>query len=231
MTSEPSASRGDPGQTFAQNAPDDRSAIVVVSSDFPKKSEIISKIEECIGEVQVSEVRLLSADQNYLLQLLLDAATWTNLLKVVATVFLSRVAQLAADDLWKLKKRIFSRLWESPNNPISKLAEILAQIKQQDPRVEIRLGLPLPDRHSGVLLRVEGSDDPEIAQLIVELAAAAPTIEEEVKGISQADGWPLTGIHLSMSADGTFTAFWHDGTGRRSVVIRHQAGVEKEHQP
>lgn len=232
MTSELSASRGGPGKTFAHNAPSDRSAVVVVSSGFPRKTKIISKIEDCVGEVQVAEIRSYSAGQHDFLQLLLDAATWTNLLKVVATVCFSRLAHHIADDLWALKKKILSGLRDAPENPISRLAQILSDVKRRDDSVEIRLGLPLPDRHYGTVFRVETSAGNEIAQIIVELAAASPAIQEAVEGLLQkGEGPPLTGIQLSMSSEGHFTALWHGGSGRRSLIIRQPSRAEKEDQP
>lgn len=138
------------------------------------------------------------------------AAQWVTPLKLASTVFLGRLAQLAADDLWKNKGKIAQALREEATSRIGMLAEALGRAREQAQRpVTISLGLPIPDDHFGTVVRIDARKPvEEIAVAIAVLTARAEEIEGLLRAEELAGNDILGGVDVSIEEDLSLTLTW-----------------------
>lgn len=158
-----------------------------------------------VGEPQFLLRKSADATLTSIIQVLGDAAAWLPL-PVPATIFLSTIAKRAGDATWNH----FAVLCNKKEiKPLADVAFTLASVsKMVDGKVEIVVGLDIPDDHFGTAMSI-GSNNPEeialkLSHFVVHANQLSKTMQSEVdKGHA-----PLGPAVIELQEDGSLSVKW-----------------------
>ena len=148
-----------------------------------------------------------SADQlPQYIQLLGDHALWAAL-AVPATVFLTSFLQTlgrrAADATWD---GVAALLKKDKVKPLADVATALADAKRSG--IEIVVGLDIPDRYFGTVLRITADSAEDIALPLAVFVTRADELSAIMKAEVEAGRAPLGRALITLEEDGGLTVRW-----------------------
>ena len=182
---------------------------LVLSDDFdPRDAEAA---RTALGEhLEVGEPKWyarFSADPNLvsIIRLIGDALAWLPL-SAAAAVYLSTLAKHAGDATWK---SIESRRRNKEVKPLTDVATTLATIASKaDGRVQIAVGLNVPDDFWGTCITIQGQDPEEITRKMATFLVHIEALSRVMKAEMEAGRTPLGPAFVEIQEDGSLKVKW-----------------------
>lgn len=150
-----------------------------------------------------------------------DVLSWQTMLAVPATVFISQLAKNAADDIYKIKKKVAEALSQSATKPLKQISAALRKAAASPSRnAVIRIGLPLSDDFLGTSMVLEVQSEVQVAVENAFFVSNVEAIQSAVKTQVLAGGKPFGGVIVERSEEGAYILKWcaEDGHPRELRV-------------
>lgn len=154
--------------------------LAYVYEPYPDElTELRSAIEALTGEPPARALPIAGyAGPNEVVQLIIDQASWTMVLKALALrfgwSFADAIGKQAADDIWKNKACYAKALMRGAAEPVRRL--IAAILELRDKRQTVAVGVHVPDTPRNATLNINSTDPAEIAWQIANVARCAVEI-------------------------------------------------------
>ena len=140
-----------------------------------------------------------------LIEVIGSAADWLPL-KAAATAYLAKLGIHAAD---ATRNVLRSRFGRTEAKPLAEVANALATTANTvEGRVEIEVGVNIPDDHFGTCLSIEAREPEEIARCLAALIVRIETISEEMQAEIDAGRGPLGAARIKMCDDDSVLITW-----------------------
>ncbi len=158
----------------------------VYPSQEPYVKEIGSALSKLEGRIAEPLELPALAGPNDAIQLIADAVSWVNFVKVVVGAY----GVMAAGALGKLGQAIADRVLKDPAKPRpddqADVAKVVTQIQRAlEDGLTVTLALPIVTNRRNIGVQIKTKDPDEIVRRIVQFGAQAPEIEAElVKGLT-----------------------------------------------
>lgn len=173
-------------------------------------AQFVGDISEIYSVERIQASTHRAADPPSFIQLLADALEWSNILKLVATAYLSKIAAEAAKDTWANKAKVGIILADVTIRPLRILASSIAKTIRKGINHNFRLsiGLPIPDDYWGTCLWIDKGDEELVTWMIANFVVRSTTIEEFVKREMLGPNRPLAGFFVEILEDGAIKIVW-----------------------
>jgi hypothetical protein len=152
------------------------------------------------------------------IQLLGTWEIWVAAFGIVATGFLAKLGQRAADGFWDTVR---DRLKGSQSKPLADFSEALTDTGLTVGDHQIILGLNIPDGHFGTALVIREKRPEAIAYATARFVVMAQKISSSMAEEIAAGRGPLGRANITLMEDGSVTVDWmtHDFK-RRELILK-----------
>jgi hypothetical protein len=201
----------------------------IVYEPHPQEfAELRAALSELTGSAPGQERLFGYAGPNDVVQLLLDAATWQNVLAVLAASFGGAFAasfgkelgKLAAVEVWKEKRNYYDAVKRVTASSFLKFVAAIKAMREKDQTVTIAVRIPGTPRNAGLVIT---SDDPaEIAWQISNVTRCTVAIQ---RVIFQSPGNPMDGDNPDKSI--VIEVLENGDVRVLGVTIQMQEGVDE----
>lgn len=173
--------------------------------------ELVGALRE---HVQIGDCRQTlfksDADVPAFIQVFGSVLAWLPL-SALATAFLARLGQHAADDVWKNKELIAAALNDKRQAALRGIVRAIARARDAaEQKPDIIIGLDIPEDYLGTALTIDADSEEEMAvvlsRFVVKIEAIATTMQEEIEN----DRVPLGRARVTLKEDGEVRIEWTD---------------------
>ncbi|MEQ8503228.1 MAG: hypothetical protein RIB84_27745 [Sneathiellaceae bacterium] len=141
-----------------------------------------------------------------IIQLMGTAAAWLPL-SAAATIYLSTLAKRAGDATWD---GIASLLKRKEVKPLADVATTLATTaSKMEGKVEIVVGLSLPDDSFGAAVTIKGKSPEDVAQAVAAFVVHVEALSKTMQAEVEAGRAPLRRAAVEVQGDGSLLVKWY----------------------
>ena len=147
------------------------------------------------------------------IELIGSAAAWLPL-TAAASFYFSTLARHAGDATWQGLRSLFK---SKEVEPLADVSNALASIANQtDAKVEIVVGVNVPDKDRGTCVTIQGGDPEEIARKMAAFLVRAEALSKMMRAEADAGRTPLAGAKVEVEEDGSLIVTWYSPEDRKT---------------
>ena len=159
-----------------------------------------------VGEPQWLVRKSADPGLSSIIEIIGSATSWFPL-KAAATVFLSTLAKHVGDATWNSLRSLFK---SNEVKPLADVATALVETANKvEGRVEIVLGINVPDEFRGTCISIKAGEPEEIARRLAALVVRIEKVSEVMQEEIDAGREPLGGAVVEVQDDGSLLIRWH----------------------
>ena len=156
-----------------------------------------------------------SPDSPTFIQIIGEVAQWITPLKATVISFLyhvsKQIAKRVADDIWDHKAEILKILKEATFSPMRQIAQAFLKLKKNFPKkIEITVGLPIPEEYFGTVFTFKANDEVEIIWYLANFINKVEEIDKAMQLEVKKGNKPLGRAFLTLQPNGSFIVRWKD---------------------